>query len=422
MPGPGGTGRLLSATMAAMSSISTGSSERGGTALRRALIALCITEITSWGVLYYAFPVMISAVVDDTGWSTAAAMGAFSTGALVAAAAGVVVGRLMDRHGPRPVMTAGSVVAVPAVLAIAAAPNLPAFYAAWALAGIAQSAVLYPPAFTALTGWYQDDRIRAITTLTLVAGFASTVFAPLTAALLDHLDWRSAYLVLAAILGAVTIPLHALCLTPPWHGRGPRTEDGNAARDEELAHSRTVVRSRAFLVLVAVMTVGGFGMYASTINLVPLLVGRGTGIHLAALALGLCGAGQVLGRLLYPPLAARTSPRARTATVLTVGAVAVAVLGLVPGPTAVVLTIAVVAGAARGVHTLLQASAVSDRWGTRAFGRINGVFSAPMTAAIALAPAGGAVVAQVSGGYPAAFALLAVATLAAACAVPAERV
>jgi len=45
--------------------------------------------VTSWGILYYAFPVMLAELTRDTGWTTAQAIGAFSTGALVAAAASV---------------------------------------------------------------------------------------------------------------------------------------------------------------------------------------------------------------------------------------------------------------------------------------------------------------------------------------------
>lgn len=366
----------------------------------RALAALCVTEIVSWGVLYYAFPVLVGALSAQTGWSVAAATGAFSLGALVSAGAGVVVGRLIDRHGPRWVMTVGSVLGVLGVVAVALAPSLPLFYAAWAFAGIAQAATFYPPAFAALTGWYGEDRTRALTTLTLVAGFSSTVFAPLTAALVEPLGWRATYLVLAAVLGVVTIPLHALALTPSWPERAPDDDTDDAE------HAGRVLRSRRFLGLAVVMTVAGFGLYASTINLVPLLTGRGVDLSLAALALGLTGAGQVLGRLFFAPLTRRTRPAARTAGVIVLGAAGVLALAVLPGPVWLLCVAAVVAGAGRGLHTLLQASGVADRWGTRAFGRVNGVFSAPVTLAIALAPAGGVVVAGAVGGFPAAFAVL----------------
>ena len=388
--------------------------------LRRALVALCVTEITSWGALYYAFPVMVSTVSRDTGWSTAVAMGAFSTGAVTAALAGIVVGRLIDARGPRAVMTTGSVLGVLAALAVAAAPNLPLFYAAWVLAGLAQSALLYPPAFAALTGWYGPRRVAALTTLTLLGGLASTVFAPLVAVLLDHMSWRAVYVVLACVIGVVTLPLHAFCLTAPWPGRAERAaRDGSGTGETTAAvtwheHAQTVVRSRAFVVLTAAMAVAAFGMYAATVNLVPLLTARGMSTHLAAVGLGLCGAGQVLGRLFYLPIASRTSPRVRTFTVLTVAAGTVVVLGVLTGPAVALIGVAVLAGAARGVFTLLQATAVSDRWGTRAFGRINGVFAAPITALVALAPGGGALVADLAGGYPAGYVALASATVAGA--------
>jgi MFS family permease len=104
----------------------------------------------------------------------------------VAALVGIPVGRWLDRHGPHGVMTAGSVLAVPAVVAVACSPNLVWFLAAWLLVGVAMGAVLYPPAFAPLTAW-----------------------------LSTHLDWRDTYLVLAAILAVITIPGH-------WFGCGCR--------------------------------------------------------------------------------------------------------------------------------------------------------------------------------------------------------
>lgn len=384
--------------------------------LRRALIALCITEITSWGVLYYAFPVMLPALTHATGWPAAAAMGAFSTGLVVSALAGVPVGRLLDRYGPRLVMTVGSVAGLAAVLAIAAAPTLPWFFAAWVLAGLAQSAVLYPPAFAALTRWHGPQRVRALTTLSLVAGLSSTVFAPLTAVLVARLDWRMACIGLAVLLGAVTIPLHALCLTPPWpaqDGLHPGHSPG---------HAGAVLHSRPFALLVVAMVLGVFGMGAATLNLVPLFASRGSGATLGAIALGLCGAGQVMGRLGYSTLTRWTTPAGRAMAVLAAGSLTVALLAALPGPDAALIAAAVLAGCARGLYTLLQATAISDRWGTRHFATINGVFSAPTTLAVALAPAGGALLADRLGSYTTCFYLLAILVLAGAATAAATAV
>ena len=101
-----------------------------GAGLRRVLAVLCLTEITSWGILYYAFPVLSVSISAETGWSPTAITAAFSLGQLATALAGIPVGRILDRVGPRTIMTAGSVLAVPALVLIALAPTLPVFYAA----------------------------------------------------------------------------------------------------------------------------------------------------------------------------------------------------------------------------------------------------------------------------------------------------
>ena len=375
---------------------------RGG--LRRVLAVLCVTEIVSWGVLYYAFPVLAPTIAADTGWPVATATAAFSTGLVVSALVGIWSGRLLDRIGPRPVMTAGSVVAVPAVLGIATAPSLPVFFAGWALAGVAMAATLYPPAFAALTRWWGHRRLRALTALTLLAGLASTIFAPLTATLLGHLGWRHTYLVLAVVLAVVTIPAHLLGLRGRWPDPDPAGDHPDTATDQA---PDAIARSRPFLLLTAAVVLGAFTAFAVVVNQVPLLLERGVSTSLAAWALGLGGLGQVLGRLGYGRLTERLSVRSRGMVVLGLSAAATALLAVLPGPTPLLIAVAMLAGAARGVFTLLQATAISDRWGTVHYGRLNGLLSAPALIATALAPWAGAALAQTLGGYPAVFAVLA---------------
>jgi MFS family permease len=378
-----------------------------GTGLRAVLIVLCVTEITSWGVLYYAFPVLAPSIAASTGWSSTAVTAAFSLSLIVAAVAGIPVGRWLDRSGPRAVMTAGSAVAVAAVIGIALATSLVGFALAWAVAGVAMAAVLYQPAFAALTRWYGPSRVSALTALTLVAGLASTVFAPLTGLLVSHLDWRQTYFVLAAVLALITLPAHALGLRRSWPAHA-------AEHHDDPGPPRTVIRSRAFVMLTVAMSLAAFSVYAVVVNLVPLLIERGMSVSTAAIALGLGGVGQVLGRLGYGRLVRRTGVRTRTVVVVLTAAATTALLAVVPGPTLLLVAATVLVGMARGIFTLLQATAISDRWGAAHYGRLNGLFSAPMTLTAALAPWAGTALAGVFGGYPAVFATLAAAAVVAA--------
>ena len=368
----------------------------------RVLVVLCLTQIVSWGVLYYAFPVLAPSIAADTGWSIAAVTAAFSAGLVVSALVGIPAGRWLDRIGPRPVMTAGSVLGGPAVLVIGTTRSFPVFVAGWLLAGVAMAGTLYPPAFAALTRWWGRRRVRALTALTLLAGLSSTVFAPLTATLLEHLGWQRSYLVLAGVLAVLTIPAHWFGLRGPWPEPDPADQ---SAHDEQAPGA--IARSRPFLLLTTAVALGTFAAFAVVVNQVPLLLERGLSTQLAAWALGLGGLGQVLGRLGYTRLAAATGVRLRGVVILALTAVATALLGALPGPAALLVAAAMLAGAARGVLTLLQATAISDRWGATHYGRLNGLLSAPAMLATAFAPWAGAALAQALGGYPPVFALLA---------------
>ncbi|HEY6480047.1 MAG TPA: MFS transporter, partial [Streptosporangiaceae bacterium] len=352
---------------------------------RQALAALCVTEIVSYGVIYYAFPVLVTQVSAGTGWSRAAVTVAYSAGNLAGAVAGIPAGRLLHRYGPRRVMTAASVLGAVSIAAIAAAPSFGWFAAAWLMAGIASAGLFYPPAFAALTAWHGPQRVWALTTLTLAAGFASTVFAPLTSTLAAHLGWRGTYLALAAVLAAVTIPAHALFLRPSWAPGDAAHAPAEAGRD------RQVLTSRAFLQMTAAATLCAFAQYAALVNLVPLLEGRGVSAGLAAWGLGLGGAGQVAGRLCYRFLASsRLGIRGRAAAIIAAGGAATLLLGLLPGPAVLLVAVSVIAGAVHGVFTLTEATLVADYWGPERYAVLNGVFNAPLVAAGAIAPAAGA--------------------------------
>lgn len=373
--------------------------------LRRVVLVLSVTEITSWGVLYYAFAVLSSSIVRETGWSHVSVAAAFSASLLVSGVVGIVLGRRLDRFGPRRIMTTGSVLAVAAVLVIAASQNYATFLVGWLIAGTAMAGVLYAPAFAALTHWGGPRRVQALTTLTLVAGLASTVFAPLTAALEAMSNWRDTYLILAILLATITIPLHWWGLNHPWYRETSSTDtssDGGEAR------------TLPFAALMVTATLAAFVVYAAVINLVPLFLERGLTTTEAALGLGVGGIGQVTGRLGYAKLAAATTPVSRTVVVILTIGLTTAMLAIAPPVLWILFVASALVGVSRGIFTLVQATAISDRWGSARFGHLNGILTAPVLLASAIAPFAGAALADARGGQREAFMLLAGLALVAA--------
>jgi MFS family permease len=377
--------------------------------LRKALIGLCITETTSWGLLYYAFAVLLVPISEATGWSESRLSAAFSCGLVVSAIAGIWVGRLIDRYGPRLVMTLGSVLASVSLATVAMAPTYPVFFLAWTLAGVAMAAVLYQAGFAAITGWFDGGRVRALTTVTLAAGLASTIYAPITHALNEFLSWRGVFLVLAAFLAVVTVPLHAITLTPSWHGRAALRSGGMTSRG-----GWSVVRTRRFVGVASALTLGAIGSYGPNLIVIPLLTFRGMDSSLAVLTFGLLGAGQLLGRIGFAPLSARLTARTKMAVILGTLSLAVGLFAAVPGPAWLLVAIAILTGAARGAMTLLQATIVADYWGTRQYATIAGLVGTPVMIAIAVGPWAGTIVAARLGALPATFAVFALITGAAA--------
>jgi MFS family permease len=356
---------------------------------RAGLAALAIAQIVAWGVLYYAVLGAAPAIADDTGWDERSIFLAITAGLLTSAACAIPVGRLLDRH-PRRVMVIGAIGGTLALLAAAASPAIAVFAAAWVVCGAAQSAVLYQAAFTVITHRYQGDRRGPLTLVTLAGGLASTVFAPLTGWLASEVGWRMAFVILAAALAATVIPTYALTVEARWaHLTDRSTGDGTA---------REVLRTRRFWMLTGSFALLSFSLYSVTLSAVPAALEKGLGFQAAAWILGLIGAGQVLGRLVYLALPHTAAPWIAPALIGTAGSAILAAFGFATQPGWIFAT-AITAGAVRGALTLVQASAVADRWGAHAYGRLNGVLAAPVSALTALSPGVGVAIASAEGSY-----------------------
>ncbi len=364
--------------------------------------ALSVTETVTWGIIYYGFPVFLQPMERDLGASRVAVTAAFSIGLATSALASISVGRWLDRRGPRALMTAGSCLATLLTLAWAHVPNVVALYVVWLLMGFAMAATLYEPAFAVVVSWFSRGRDRALLTVTLVAGLASTIFMPIEAALLERLGWRSALTVLAVVLGAITIPIHALLLR---QGRAATTSGVGEAGAPSFTLAQAA-RTPVFWILSTAFLVSNFATAAVTTHLIPFLVDRGYAPALAAAAIGWTGAMQLPGRVLFVPISARLGSRVMVATVFVAQALGIGQLPLL-ALVGTLLPFIVMQGAANGMATLARASSLAEIFGARNYGAISGAVALGANGARAVGPVGASMLLLALGSYPAVFWMLA---------------
>lgn len=392
-----------------MSAFAVASLARSGTYYGWVIVgALAVTETVSWGILIYAFSVFLVPMQRELGWSTATLTGGYSLALLVSGLAAPFVGRWIDRRGPRALMTAGSILGVLLVFGWSRVESLPAYFLLWAGIGLAMSATLYEPAFATVTAWFERDRARAVLIVTILAGFASTIFLPLSAWLVDLLGWRDALVALAVVLAVLTIPPHALVLRRRPEDLG-LTVDGRpavAAAGVATPIARASIelgdalRDRTFWWLAMAFSLETFASAAVAVHLIPYLTERGDGARFAALAAGAIGAAQVVARILATVIGGRISLVAMTGLVFALQAVAVAVL-LEWRSQAGVLVAVLLLGAGRGTVTLMRPGLVAEFYGRAHFGSINGTLAFFLTGSRSLAPVGVGLAVVVVGDYTA---------------------
>jgi MFS family permease len=369
------------------------------------VLTLGITQTITWGILYYGFAVFMPVLEAEFGWSRGAMSGAFALATLLSGVFAAPVGYWLDTRGPRLLMSAGSVVAVVLLLAWSQVADLVQFYLLWALIGITMATVLYEPAFAVVNAWFERQRTRAITAVTLMAGFASTIFMPIEAWLIELQGWRLALVSLAGFLALTTILPHALVLRrrPEDVGLhldgqpGPVHQSGQAARPPSLSVA-AAVREGSFRWLVVAFSLSTLVAFAVHIHLVAYLQDRGFDAAFAATAAGLVGAMQVLGRIILGLVGQRAPTRVTAAVALGIQPLSIVILLLVPGTLGVFAFIALF-GAAKGSLSLIRPSYVAELYGRERYATIAGLLAAFVTAANALAPLSAGVAHDLLGTY-----------------------
>ena len=361
---------------------------------RRVVItALGAAQILAWGTSFYFPAVFAEPIVRDTGWSLGIVVGGTSLGLLVAGLISPQVGRLIDRHGGRPVLLASSLCYAAGLAGIGLAPALPLYLAAWVVLGVGMGTGLYDAVFAALGRMYGSAARGPITNLTLFGGFASTICWPLSAFMIDHVGWRSACFIYAGLHLVVALPLQMAVVRRTQDAGGGRNADGKT-QSERSAPARIAHETLIFALLALVLSLAaGIGSIV-VVHLLIFLQARGVD-YAAAVSLGtLFGPAQVGARVVERLFGGRYHPiwtMIASCTLMAIGLI------MLFGGFPILALIILLYGAGYGISWIGRGTLPLALFGPVRFPRLMGKLAFPSLIVQALAPSAGALMIETSG-------------------------
>jgi hypothetical protein len=348
---------------------------------KRLIAALGIAQILAWGSSYYLLAVLAGPIARGTGWPIAWVVGGVSIGLLVAGLVSVRVGQRIEARGGRGVLAGSASLLAAGLAAMAAAPTLPVYLAAWLMIGAGMGAGLYDAAFATLGRRDGAAARKSITALTLWGGFASTICWPLSAWLLDAVGWRGTCLAYAVLHVTVTLPLVLLAVP----GQAPASASGQTTA----AGTQTPgTRVEIIWLLAAILTTAATIAAIWSVHLITILEARGLSL---AVAVGLgagVGPAQVGARVVEMASGGRHHPiwtLAAAATLIAAG------LALLWSGTELVAMALIAYGAGNGVWSIARGALPLALFGPDGYAVLMGRLAAPSLIAQAAAPTIGAV-------------------------------
>ena len=351
------------------------------------VIWLSIAQTVSWGIMFYGFAVFIKPLTAEFAWSKAEITGAFTLSLLVVGLFSVSAGSVLDRFGGRWLMTGASALGAVLLLLAAHIESLSAYYAVWIGLGLAMAATLYPSGFAVLVASLGSRARQGVTLMTLVAGFASTVFIPLISLLIEMLDWRDSFTLLGVILLVVCVPIHAFvlrseCIPGPGTTGRPRIFTINL-KDGPVAEG---LRNPAFWWIGICFTANSFVMAGVTVHIIPLMLERGFTMVTTVATIAMIGPMQVAGRVVVTLFEKWLDFRKAgiiSGIFLLIG---FALLGRAQPDNNLNYLFPIFYGGSLGIITIVRALAVPELIGPKAYGALNGLLGLVSSLALAITP------------------------------------
>jgi MFS family permease len=338
------------------------------------ILALGTTQTLAWASSVYLPAILADPMAHDLGISANWIFGAYSGALVIAGLLGPRIGRQIDRVGGRPVLSISNLTLAGGLALLGFTYSIPMLIAAWVLLGIGMGYGLYDAAFGALGRIYGEAARGAITGITLIAGFASTVGWPLTAYGLAHIGWRDTCLAWAAAHIVIGLPLNLLMLPPV-----------PATKAAEQAEAKPHIPIDRTMVLLALAFALAWIVTSAMAAHFPRILEAAGATPLEAIAAGaLIGPAQVFARMMEASFLKRYHPIVTARLACLMHPLGAAIVALTGGGGASIF--AIFHGAGNGVITIARGTLPLSIFGPKNYGYRLGLIGAPARMAQAIAP------------------------------------
>lgn len=363
------------------------------------VLALGTAQTLAWASSFYLPAMLAAPMARDLGVLPSHVYAALSMALVISALVSPWAGRHVDHRGGRRVLLVSGALFAAGLSMLGLAQGPLSLVAAWVVLGLAMGCGLYDTAFAALVRLFGSDARRAITGITLIAGFASTVGWPLSAWMETVWGWRGACFGWAALHLLVGLPLNlrlprvretgsaaGVVDTASASASAPAAASGPAPAPATVpppAAAEPAARGR--LVLVATLfTLMGFVSTSIATHLPALLQAAGITLAAAVALAALAGPSQVAARLIELGFLSRYSPLL-AARLATLGHPLGAVLLLIGGA-GWALPFVVIHGLGNGLLTIVRGTLPLALFGAGGYGARQGWISLPARLLGALSP------------------------------------
>ncbi len=381
-----------------------------------------------------AFSLLLPPLIDEFGWDRGLAAGAFSFGFLVSAVMSPMVGRIMDRKGPRIVIESGVVLVTAGLLLAPAIANPWQLYVTLGvLVGAGANLMTFTAHSLFLPNWFVRRRALAISIAFSGVGVGAIVLLPWLQSIIVRDGWRESCWVMGLLVVFVLGPLNLLVWRRPQDIGLLPDGDSRAVADERRGPSNVVdpawasvdwtlaraMRTGRFWWIVLGYFCALFAWYAVQVHQTKYLIEVGFTPIVAAWGLGIVSAVAIPGQIGLGAL----SDRIGREWVWTAGCAGFAIcyaalIALEHSPSPVLLYVMVISQGSLGYAlTSVMGPIVAEIFEGRHYGSIFGTISVALILGGAAGPWVSGVIHDATGSYRLAFVLAIVGCVASAAAI-----